>query len=127
MVTYICPVCRKEIDKLEGAYYCDDCLEKGILVIMLRKAENISKMLQGKRIVAVGYSEFDAERIHPDRECVDVDGGSIWILLDDGTHLIAWSSETGAVYLSYPSDFWVSVKVDEKEKEEIKKMQKESD
>jgi len=62
-----------------------------------RKAEGISKTLYGKRIVGVVYK--GASRVDVDFK-LEVDNGSIYILLDDGTAIKAWNRERGGIEIA---------------------------
>jgi len=77
------------------------------------KAEEISKTLYGKKIVGVFY---DGEKQEGTSSELEVDGGDIYILLDDGTVIKVWNSEWGGIEVTTkrilslmfdePEDIW---------------------
>jgi DNA-directed RNA polymerase subunit RPC12/RpoP len=100
---YICPVCKREFECEERRPYCPGCGS-----VVLRKAEEISKTLVGKKIVGVYY---DIEREDGMRENTSdslwIDAGDIYLLLDDGVFVKASNSEWGGI------DYLTKKKLDE--------------
>jgi len=80
-----------------------------------KKSSKFLKRFIGRKIVDIAFDYWMVDCWDVDEEGVEIDGGDIYLLLDDGTVLKFWNSEWGGVKIVSKDKFQRAIKVSDYE------------